>query len=237
MPEPEPSAAALESSLARLYATRFPDAQLAARARLWQLLYDGFFGRYVVADGTVADLGAGYCDFINCVVARRRIAIDLNPHTAERAAPGVEVHAVSLHQLDSVLEPSGVDLAFASNVFEHLRSPDELLGVLASIRRALSTRGRLVILQPNIRAVGGTFYDFVDHTLPLTEKGMIEALQLSGFRVEHCRPRFLPYTTKSRLPQWPWLIRAYLALPPAQRLLGKQMLIVARPVGPPGAVR
>ena len=38
--------------------------------------------------------------------------------------------------------------------------------------------------------------------------------------------RFLPYTTKSRLPQHPALVRAYLAFPPAWRLLGKQTLYV-----------
>ena len=45
-------------------------------------------------------------------------------------------------------------------------------------------------------------------------------------------PRFLPYTTKSRLPQSAWLVRAYLRFPPAWRLLGGQTLLVARPHGP-----
>ena len=39
---------------------------------------------------------------------------------------------------------------------------------------------------------------------------------------------FLPYTFKSRLPSWPWLVRLYLALPPAQWFFGKQMFLVAR---------
>ena len=48
-------------------------------------------------------------------------------------------------------------------------------------------------------------------------------------------PRFLPYTTKSRLPQHPLLVRLYLRVPLAQRLLGKQAWVVA--VKPPdGAV-
>ena len=40
--------------------------------------------------------------------------------------------------------------------------------------------------------------------------------------------RFLPYTTKSRFPQHPWLVRAYLAFPPAWRLLGRQTLYLGR---------
>ena len=42
--------------------------------------------------------------------------------------------------------------------------------------------------------------------------------------------RFLPYTTKSRLPQAPTLVRAYLAVRPAWLLLGRQTLYVGRRV-------
>jgi hypothetical protein len=41
------------------------------------------------------------------------------------------------------------------------------------------------------------------------------------------RPRFPPYSTKSRLPSWPVLMRLHLRLPVLHRLLGKQMFIVA----------
>jgi hypothetical protein len=57
---------------------------------------------------------------------------------------------------------------------------------------------------------------------------MVEALTMAGFETLECRARFLPYTTKSRIPQWIPLVRLYLALPLAQRLLGKQMLVVSR---------
>jgi hypothetical protein len=57
---------------------------------------------------------------------------------------------------------------------------------------------------------------------------MEEALGVAGYEVVECRARFLPYTTKSKLPQWSWLVRLYLALPPAQWLMGKQMLVVAQ---------
>ncbi len=105
------------------------------------------------------------------------------------------------------MEPETVDLAFASNVFEHLRGPDALLKVLASVRTALRPGGRIMIMQPNVRLVDGAFWDFFDHTLPLSERGMTEALEVAGFGVVECRARFLPYTTKSRLPQWAFLVR------------------------------
>jgi SAM-dependent methyltransferase len=218
----------LESQLDRLYANRFSSDERLAKARLWRTLCDAFFARYITADATVLDLGAGYCDFINHIRADRRIAVDLNPHTPHYAAEGVEVYTVPLEDLANVMEPDTVDFAFASNAFEHLRGPDALLEVLAAVRHVLRPGGRLMIMQPNVRLVGGHFWDFFDHSLPLTEKGMAEALAVAGFHVCESRARFLPYTTKSRLPQSPWLVRLYLAAPLAQQLMGKQMLIVAR---------
>lgn len=218
----------LENQLDGLYANRFSATEQAARARLWQTLCDAFFARYVAAGATVLDLGAGYCDFVNHIRAARRIAVDLNPDTPRHAAPNVEVYTVPLGDLGEVIGSESVDFAFASNVFEHLGGPDALLEVLAAVHRTLKPGGRLMIMQPNVRLVGGHFWDFFDHTLPLTEKGIAEALGVAGFEVIESRARFLPYTTKGRLPQSDWLVRLYLAIPPAQWLMGKQMLVVAR---------
>jgi SAM-dependent methyltransferase len=217
----------LNAELDRLYAARFHDDERESKARLWRVICRDFFARYVPKNGCVVDLGAGYCDFINNISARQRIAVDLNPDTKRFAAPGVEVHQLPLERLTEAVDQGTVDLAFASNVFEHLRGPDALLKVLANVRSALRPGGRIMIMQPNVRLVGGAFWDFFDHTLPLSERGMTEALEVAGFRVVECRARFLPYTTKSRLPQWAFLVRLYLRFRPAQYLLGKQMLVVA----------
>lgn len=219
---------ALQDELDRLYAARFPPADHLRRTALWKTLCGAFFSSYVRREDVVLDLGAGYCDFINNITAGRRIAVDLNPDTAAHANSEVEVHHISLRSIGTVIGSDAVDVAFASNVFEHLRSPEELLDVLKSVRSTLRPGGTLLVLQPNVRCVGAAFYDFVDHTLPLTEKGMAEALTLSGFEVVESRARFLPYTTKSRIPQWSILVRVYLAFPPAQWIMGKQMFIVAR---------
>ena len=56
----------------------------------------------------------------------------------------------------------------------------------------------------------------------------MEALTLAGFTAERVVPRFLPYTVRgSRLPVTGPLVRLYLALPLAWRVLGGQMLVVA----------
>lgn len=224
----DPSPISLDDELIHLYAQRFSERERQVKARLWRTLCSSFFSRYVPHNGTIVDIGAGYCDFLNAIQAARRIAIDLNPDTARYAAPGVEVIAAPVEQLDSVLPADSVDFAFASNVFEHLRSPDHLLRTLAAVRTVLRPGGRLMIMQPNARVLGGKFWDFFDHTLPLSEKGMAEALALAGLPVIVSRARFLPYTTKGRLPKWPWLVKLYLALPPAHWVFGGQMLVLAR---------
>jgi SAM-dependent methyltransferase len=217
----------LGAELDRLYAVRFHEDERRSKAQLWRIMCVTFFAAYVPEGACVLDLGAGYCDFINNISARRRIAVDYNPDVSKFAAAGVEVHRLSLERLPEVVDKGTVDLAFASNVFEHLRGPDALLKVLANVRAVLRPGGRIMIMQPNVRVVGGAFWDFFDHTLPLSERGMSEALEVAGFRVIERRARFLPYTTKSRLPKWTFLVRLYLHFRPAQYLLGKQMLIVA----------
>jgi SAM-dependent methyltransferase len=217
----------IEQELEQIYAHRFTASERAKKARVWKTICDHFLARYIRPEATVLDIGAGYCEFVNHVRAERKIAVDLNPDTPRAAAPDVVVLTLPLEGLADALEPESVDLVFASNVFEHMRSVDALLGILESLRGVLKPGGLILIMQPNIRLLGGRFWDFVDHTLPLTELGMSEALELIGFDIVECRARFLPYTFKSRLPAWPWLVRLYLKLPPAQWLFGKQMFLVA----------
>jgi hypothetical protein len=61
------------------------------------------------------------------------------------------------------------------------------------------------------------------------DRALAEALAATGFDVQKCIPRFLPYSTKSRLPSRPSLVRLYLKVPLAWRVLGAQAFIVATP--------
>ena len=131
----------IEGELEQLYANRFSTAERIEKHRLWKTLCESYFSRYVPSEGTVLDLGAGYCDFINQIRAAHRIAVDLNPETRHAAAAGIEVHSLPLERLGEVIAPQSIDLAFASNVFEHLRGPDALLEVLAAVcARTVSRR-------------------------------------------------------------------------------------------------
>jgi len=217
--------------LARLYSNRFSERERAQMAEFWKILCDDFLSRYVRPEDCVLDLAAGYCEFINNVRARRRIAVDANESARSAAAPGVEfVHAPSTDL--AAIAAASIDVAFVSNFFEHLPSTDDLLRTLGELWRVLRPGGRLLVIQPNIRLVPGRYWDFIDHHLPLTERSLVEALEMTGLEPVEVRPRFLPYTTKVRVPKAPWLLRLYLRLPPAQWLFGKQMWIVAvRPAG------
>jgi SAM-dependent methyltransferase len=116
---------------------------------------------------------------------------------------------------------------FASNFFEHLPDKDKLVKTLQEAHRVLGPAGRIIIIQPNLACLHGRFFDFLDHHLPLTHKSMAEALALTGFTVERCVPRFLPFTTRTRMPQRPWMLKLYLTLPPLWYIFGKQMFILA----------
>lgn len=209
-----------------LYDHRFDSAEKRAKARIWEIICGDFFQRYVSADDDVLDLGAGFCEFINHIHCRTKYAVDADEHVRQHAAPEVNVHCGPANDLDWLATES-VDVVFASNFFEHMTSKDLLLETLREARRVLRPRGRFLILQPNIRYAYKEYWDFFDHHIALSHSSMIEALALAGFTPTEVRPRFLPYTTKSAMPQWPILVRIYLRVPLLQNLLGKQMFITA----------
>lgn len=219
--------------LPALYRRRFSEADRRRKAALWRMLCEQFLQRYVRPTDTALDLGAGYGDFINNIRCAKKYAVDLNDDTAGALDRDVVFLKRPAWQLDELTGDS-VDVAFASNFFEHLATKDDLLATLRELRRVLRPRGRLLVLQPNIRYAYREYWDFFDHYLPLSHESLTEALELSGFRVVELRPRFLPYTTKSRLPQPAWLLYIYLRLRPLHRLFGKQMFVVAeKPAGEP----
>jgi len=216
------------NELSRLYRNRFDAKELAEKQILWSALCQCMFQQYVPESGTVLDLGAGNCEFSNAIHARRRVAVDLNPETKHFANPAVEVLQTSSTDL-SALTDGSLDTVFTSNFFEHLASKDVLMETLRESYRVLAPGGRIVVLMPNIRYVGIRYWDYLNHYLPLTHLSLVEGLELAGFSTERVIPRFLPYTVRnSTLPVTAGLVRFYLWFRPAWRVLGGQMLVVAR---------
>lgn len=208
-----------------LYKNRFGHEGLQ-RDDLWQVLCANFFQRWVPADATVLDIAAGHCEFINNIDAGRKIAVDLNPDVAAKAAAGVETHVCRSDDLAAIPDAS-VDRVFISNFFEHV--PREVIAsTLIEVHRVLAPGGQLLVLQPNIRFCAKDYWMFFDHITAVDDRALVEVMEAVGYEIDTLIPRFLPYTTKSRLPASPFLVRWYLRIKPAWRLLGAQSFVVAR---------
>jgi SAM-dependent methyltransferase len=218
----------MDVNLDSLYVARFPEGDRHSKDAIWQVLCRYFLQRYIRPDDVVLDLGPGFGEFLRHIQCSRRIAVDVEKLSGRVFPERTEEVIVPSDRLSTRVAESSVDVVFCSNFFEHLPDTKTFLATLTEIRTVLRPGGRLLILQPNIRLIGGAYWDFVDHHLPLTDRTLVEACTSLAFEIVEVVPRFLPYTTRSRLPQSPWLVRLYLGCRPAWWLLGQQTWMVAR---------
>ncbi len=205
-----------------VYALRFDEADRVAKDAIWREL-GRFLQRYIRPDAKVIDIACDVGYFIRHVRAAERWATDVRD-VASALPDDVKFVRASGLELDDVVPTGYFDVAFLSNYLEHLSSTEAVLQQLRVANALLKPGGQLLVLQPNIRLVGGAYWNFIDHQTALTEKSLGEAATMAGFRTKQMITRFLPYTTKSRLPQHPFLVRAYLAFPPLWWLFGRQTL-------------
>jgi hypothetical protein len=209
---------------------------------LWQILCKYFFQRFIPKENIVVDIAAGYCEFINNIEANEKIAFDLNPDTVKFADKEIRVINDSFFNMEKYLQGRKADIIFASNVLEHLDSKEQVVSAikicaenLKSPRQSLKYinrgGGKLLILQPNIKYTGAAYWDFIDHKVALTEQALIEAGEMCGLKVGYCLRKFLPYTTKSSIPQHPLLVRLFLKfLPVSGFFMGQQSFLVLEKV-------
>jgi SAM-dependent methyltransferase len=214
------------ADVAKIYKDRFEQTGIERRDRVWKVLCGHFFNRRVAPDATVLDLACGYGEFINNIRAARKLAVDLNPDAPKHLAPGISFWNIPATDLSAI--GTGVaDVVFTSNFLEHLRDKPECDAVLAAVRAVLKPGGRFIVMGPNIRYAYREYWDFYDHYLPLSHLSLAEGLRIAGFRVVENIARFMPYTMNNNAPTADFLVKAYLAFPPAWRILGKQFLVTA----------
>jgi SAM-dependent methyltransferase len=228
-PDAGSGAARDPEDLQSLYRERFSDSA-GYRDAVWAVLTRDFFQAIIPSSARVLDLGCGRGGFINNIVAAERFAIDLNPDARRLLAPGVAWIGQSCTETWPIADDH-LDWVFTSNFLEHLGTRADIDATLREARRCLKPGGGIICLGPNIRLVGGAYWDFYDHFVPLTERSLGERLTSLGFRVETARARFLPYTMVGARPVPLLLIRLYLRVPLAWRFAGKQFLVVARKIG------
>lgn len=211
----------------KIYANRFDATTRARKNEVWKIICKEFLQRYVPTNAAVLDVGAGFGEFINHIVAARKVALDMNPELQTSVAP--DVKAIFFDANSGEPLPDGpYDVVFTSNFLEHVKDKATLTRLIENMRGALKLGGRILVLGPNIRFLRGEYWDFYDHHIPLTDRSVTELLELAGFEIEECIPRFLPYTMKSRLPSWSFLVSGYLKLPLAWKIFGGQFFVVGR---------
>lgn len=212
--------------LDRVYGRRFEASDARAKDGVW-VEVGRYLQRFVDAEAAVVDIACDRGYFIRNVRAKEKWASDLRDVSGFLPA---EVHFVESNGLSLAgALPSGhFGTVFMSNYLEHLASGDQVIEQFRVVLNLLRPGGRVVVLQPNIRLTGPAYWDFIDHRVALTERSLVEAAETAGIQTERVIVHFLPYTTKRRLPQHPFLVWAYLRLPPAWWFLGGQTLYVGR---------
>lgn len=164
-------------------------------------------------------MGAGFCEFINTVKAKEKIAIE-QMSIEKFAEKGVKV----FKDLSDVTQDS-VDIIFMCNFLEHLTHLGDIFEILEKAKKVLKP-GKILIMGPNMKFAYREYWDFVDHRLALTDVSLAEAINAVDLRIIKQIPRFLPFTTKSKYPKWDWVVITYLKIPFLWRFFGKQYLFI-----------
>jgi SAM-dependent methyltransferase len=225
MAEPDVSPRSAGAAQAAYLSTRFtPDPR---REAVWRHVAQ-YLSSHWRPGAAIADIGAGYCSFINQAPgAGRRIAVDIHDELERHATAGVE--CVQASATDLPLADASLDVVFASNLLEHL-SREDIAVALDEFRRVLRPSGRLLLVQPNYRLCSREYFDDYTHLTPLSDRSLSDLLGARGFDVLEVQARFLPLTLKGSGGNFSFLVPWYLRSP--LRPLAGQMLLVATPGTP-----
>jgi SAM-dependent methyltransferase len=215
------------NDLSSIYKSRFSNTGLEKRKRVWKILCDEFFQQHVPPQSSVLDLACGYGEFINNIKAAQKYGVDLNPDASAHLSSEVNFKLAPAYDLSHIADNT-LDRVFTSNFLEHLPDKAACDTVLKEVRRTLKPGGKFMILGPNIRYAYKEYWDYYDHYLALSHLSLVEGLLLAGYEPETVVDRFLPYTMNNARPTADWMIRTYLRIPLAWKLLGKQFFVVAR---------
>jgi ubiquinone/menaquinone biosynthesis C-methylase UbiE len=211
--------------LQKTYQARF-EANARYRDAVWQILCRDFFSHYIPETSVLLDLGAGWGEFSRNIIADKKYAIDLNPECELRVAGYAQFFLQDCSTLWQLPDES-LDVIFTSNFLEHLPSKAAIDATLGEAFRCLKTGGVILCLGPNIKYLPGTYWDYWDHYVPITDTSMAEALRLAGFTIQEIIPRFLPYTMSGGHNPPLFFIKLYLSLRMVWAWFGKQFFVVA----------
>lgn len=193
-----------------------------SRAKVWRAICE-YLQQFVDVQGAILDLGAGYCDFINNIIAECKIAVDCNKESEKYCNENARFYCSPVTSLEFIQDHT-IDAVFMSNLLEHLEN-DQLGKTFQEIARVIKAHGRLIILQPNYRYCFKEYFDDYTHVKAYSHISLCDFLNSIGYNIIRVEKRFLPFSFKSRLPASYYLTKLYLAVP--WKPFAKQMLIVA----------
>jgi SAM-dependent methyltransferase len=208
------------------YRQRFTPAS-DYRNNLWDVLCKDFFQPYIASGSVLLDLGCGWGEFSNNIVAGKKYAMDMNPDAADRLNDDVELILQDCSQTWP-LQDDSLDVLFTSNFLEHLPDKLHVERTIAEARRCLKPGGVLIALGPNVRLLPGAYWDFWDHHVHISDRSLAELLTLNGFAIREQHAGFLPYTMSDGKNPNLLLVKLYLRLRFVWKFLGKQFLIIAK---------
>lgn len=213
--------------LKSLYDVRFSQKERAVKQKVWEILCKEYFQNFISPEDTLLEIACGFGEFSNNIKAKKKIAIDLNSSVRNDLAPEIQFYEGSAENL-SMIKSDSIDICFTSNFFEHLPDKKTMDNVLTEILRVLKPGGRLMAMQPNIKYSGDSYWDFYDHHLPLSHNSAAEGFAKNGFQIELLIPKFVPFSTKSRLPKTGVFVSVYLKIPFLWNIFGKQFVIIGK---------
>ena len=215
-----------EHYLAQIYEKRFSGHE-NYRNRVWKILVDEYFSKWIKSTDHILDLGCGYGEFINLASCEVTHAMDLNPRTKSLLKSEIIFHKQDCSKPWNI-EPNSLDLVFTSNFFEHLPNKKSLDRTMGEIKKALKPGGRLIAMGPNISVLKGKYWDFWDHHVALSDQSLCELLQIHNFTIVESESKFLPYNMV-RVKEHPlFLVSVYLRFKFLWKFFGKQFLIIAQ---------
>ncbi len=186
-----------------------------------------YIQKYIKKDYNILDLGSGYCNFINLVVANKKYALDKYINPKNYVSKGIIPLFGNFSLMNKKIDNDSLDVVFTSNFFEHLNE-NEFQKYIKAIKDKLKKEGILIIIQPNYRLCYKNYFDDYTHLTIWSDKSIKDYLKKEGFYIIKSKPKFLPFSLKSKLPKIRPLIWLYLRFP--IKPLAKQMLIIAKNV-------
>ncbi|OFY71416.1 MAG: hypothetical protein A3G23_04170 [Bacteroidetes bacterium RIFCSPLOWO2_12_FULL_37_12] len=174
------------------------------------------------ANSTILELGAGYCDFINGINAKRKIAVDVIPDSKMYCNSDIEFICCNVLEISLVAE--SVDVVFASNFLEHFNDT-ELNLLFQNLTKIIKPSGKLILMQPNYFYAYREYWDDYTHKKAFSHFSICDFLQNNGFIIQKLYKRFIPFSFYSNLPKSYWLTKFYLMLP--YKFFAKQMCVIA----------